>query len=126
MKKNTFYNTIHLSGEELRTAVKNANGQENAVYLIFLMTGKKFTASDITKITESAGIKWPIWSNRRAITNLMNDGKLSKLSEMKTGPMGKPEHYYQVLIKTENELQEWFRQYQEEQPTPMFKQTNLF
>jgi len=117
MKKNTFYNTVHLAGEELRTAIRNALSQENAVYLIFL-TGKKYTASDITKITEGAGIKWPIWSNRRAITNLMNDGKLSKLDEMKTGPMGKPEHYYQVLIKTDNELQEFFDEYQKERPIP--------
>jgi hypothetical protein len=106
MKKDTFHNTIHLSGDSLKTAIKNAVGQENAVYLIFLTTGKKYTASDITTITESAGIKWPIWSNRRAITNLMNSGKLSKLPELKMGPMGKPEHYYQVLIKTDNELAE--------------------
>jgi hypothetical protein len=119
MNKNTFYNTVHLSGNDLKIAIKNATSQENAVYLIFLTTGKKYTASDITNITENAGIKWPIWSNRRAITNLMNNGKLSKLPELKRGPMGKPEHYYQVLIKTDNELQDFLKKFQSEEPEPI-------
>jgi len=33
--------------------------------------------------------------------------------------MGKPEHYYQVLIKTDNELQDFFKQYQSEEPEPI-------
>lgn len=96
MKEDIFYNTIHLAGEELKTAIENATGQESAVYLIYL-TGNKYTASDVTNLTERAGRKWPIWSNRRAITNLMNRDKLVKLSEMKMGIMGKPEHYYQIF-----------------------------
>jgi hypothetical protein len=126
---NTFHNTIHLSGEDLKKAITDAMHQEDVVYMIFCITGSKFTASDITIRTESAGKKWPIWSNRRAITNLMNKGKLAKLNEKKDGPMGKPEHYYQVLIKTDNELQEWFSQYQEELPPtqkPKWTEQELF
>ncbi len=126
MKGDVFHNTIHLSGDDLKKAITDAMHQEDVVYLIFSLTKGKYTASEITSKTESIGKSWPIWSNRRAITNLMNKGKLAKLDEMKMGPMGKNEHYYQVLIKTDNELQEWFSQYQEEKPKPIYIEQNLF
>jgi len=92
----TFYNTISLKGNDLREAVANAKKQEEAVYLIFMHTGKPYTASDITRLTEKAGLKYPVWSNRRAITNLKTAGKLVMLDEMKMGPMGKNEHLYKI------------------------------
>lgn len=92
----TFHNTIHLSGSDLKQAVASAKKQEEAVYLIFMHTQKKYTASDITRLTEKAGFKYPVWSNRRAITNLKNAGRLVMLDQMKMGPMGKPEHFYQI------------------------------
>jgi len=94
---NTFYNTVHLSGSDLKQAVLNAKKQEEAVYLIFLHTGKKYTASDITRLTEKAGLKYPVWSNRRAITNLKSAGKLVMLDEMKMGLYNKPEHFYKIV-----------------------------
>jgi hypothetical protein len=92
----TFHNTISLSGPDLKQAVLNAKKQEEAVYLIFLHTGKPYTASDITRLTEKAGLKYPLWSNRRAITNLKTAGKLVMLEEMKMGPHGKNEHFYKI------------------------------
>jgi hypothetical protein len=96
----TFHNTISLSGDALKKAVMDAEKQEDAIYLIFLHTGKKYTASDISRITEKAGRKWPLHSNRRAITNLKTSGRLIKLQEMKEGLYGKPESFYMINQKT--------------------------
>lgn len=92
----TYYNTTNLSGTELKEAVAKAAKQELSIFLIFLHTRKPFTASEITRLTEKAGKQWPLWSNRRAITNLKTDKELVMLSEKKMGPMGKPEHLYQI------------------------------
>jgi hypothetical protein len=92
----TFHNTISLSGEALKKAVMDAGTQEESIYLIFLHTGKKYTASMITHLTEKAGRKWPLHSNRRALTNLKTSGRLIMLNEMKLGLFGKPEHFYQI------------------------------
>jgi hypothetical protein len=96
----TFHNTISLSGEALKKAVMDAEKQEDAIYLIFLHTGKKYTASMITALTEKAGRKWPLHSNRRALTNLKTSGKLLKLDEMKEGLYGKPESFYMINQKS--------------------------
>lgn len=97
MKKDHFFNTIALQGEELKKAVTDAKNQEDAIYLIFFSTPeRKYAASDITRLTNKAGRNWPVWSNRRAITNLKNRELLSKLDELRDGPMGKPEHLYQL------------------------------
>ncbi len=108
-----FYNTINLSGEELRQAVANARKQEHGIFLIYINTRKPFTASEITQLTEKAGLRYPLWSNRRAITNLMNQNHLVKLNQQKMGPMGKPEYQYQInAVKyptKQGEQQEMFR-----------------
>lgn len=92
----TFYNTVNLTGDDLRNAVTNAINQETAIFLIYKNTRKPFTASDITRLTEKAGKRYPIHSNRRGITNLMKRGELVKLSETKIGEYGVKEHFYQL------------------------------
>lgn len=96
----TFFNTINLSGPDLKKAVMDAEKQEEAVWLIYLHSGQKLSASDITRLTEKAGRKWPLHSNRRAITNLKTLGKLIKLSEQKEGLYGKKEYLYMINQKT--------------------------
>lgn len=90
----TFHNTIGLTGSDLKEAVSKAGKQESAILLIFLHTRCRYTASDITRLTERAGKRWPLWSNRRAITNLKTLGELVMLTEKKIGPQGRPEHFY--------------------------------
>src|SRR4051812_41088979 len=92
----TFHNTVNLTGEDLKKAVANASNQEAAILTIYKNTRKKFTAWDIHGMCTRAGKKWPITSCRRALTNLMNKGELSKLSEQKIGEYDKPEYYYQI------------------------------
>lgn len=112
MKTQHYYNTTGLSGRELKEAVSAARRQEDAIFLLFLHTRCRWTASDITRMTERAGHRWPIWSNRRAITNLKTAGLVVMLSEKKEGPQGRPEHFYQLN----------FSKY----PTPQPAQPELF
>jgi hypothetical protein len=95
----SFYNTIHLAGEELKKAVQDAKSQEAAILLIYLNTRRPYTASDITRLTEKAGRKWVLWSNRRAITNLKKAGDLVKCARQQISPHGKPEHFYTLNDK---------------------------
>lgn len=94
----TFYNTNNLSGAELKLAVINATKQEDAIRLIYLHTRKKWTPWDIHGMMTRAGKKFPITSCRRAITNLMQKGELTKTSEMKIGEYNSPEHFYQINV----------------------------
>lgn len=92
----TFYNTISLSGPDLKKAVENAKKQEDAIFLIYEHTGKPYSPSQILRLTEKAGKCWPITSIRRAITNLENEGKLIKTEHMREGMFGKPEHLWAI------------------------------
>lgn len=93
----TFHNTVGLSGNELKEAVAKALKQEEAILTIFLNTRRPFTASEITRLTEKAGHKWPLWSNRRAVTNLMNSSDLTKTAVMQLNPeTGGKEHKYAI------------------------------
>jgi hypothetical protein len=42
------------------------------------------------------GREYPITSVRRALTVLTTKGSLQKLSKTKTGPYGKPEHFWKL------------------------------
>lgn len=92
----TYYNTNHLQGNELKEAVINAKKQEDAIYLIYKHTGNRFSPSQVLRLMEKAGKNWPITSIRRAITNLEQQRKLIKTGEMITGLFGKPENKWIV------------------------------
>lgn len=89
-----YYNTNQLSAFELLEAIGKAETQEEAVLKIF-QKHKRFTASDVWKWYGRD--KCPLTSIRRAITDLCNEGRLVKCTEMKEGLYGKPEHYYRLV-----------------------------
>lgn len=96
-----FFNTTHLTGEPLKEAIVKAKSQEKAILLIFQNTPtQKWSAHDITRLTERAGFKWPLWSNRRALTNLKTRGKIVKLPAQKVSPQGSKEHFWQIAPTT--------------------------
>lgn len=94
----TFYNTIQLSGNELREAVASAKDQDRAVLLIFENTNRSFSPSEILRLIEKTGKKPPITSIRRSITNLTKEGKLIKLEEYTQGLYNKREHKWRKAI----------------------------
>ena len=87
----SYYNTTHLSGEELKQAVKSAEKQEAAVLILFQNTDRSYSPSQVMNLMEKAGWNCSLTSWRRAITNLTDKGVLQKTDEQIKGLYGKPE-----------------------------------
>lgn len=94
----SFYNTIGLTGEDLKQAVIRAENQDEAIYLIY-KTGKPYSPSQIHRLMEKAGKTLPITSVRRSITNLTKSGKLVKTELMVEGLYKLPEHTWIIKSK---------------------------
>lgn len=91
-----YYNTNGLTGEDLKKAVANASKQEDAVLMIYLNDRRPFSPSQIQRLTEKAGKRWPITSIRRAITNLCKAGDLINTHNQVQGIYGVPENRWQI------------------------------
>ena len=94
----SFYNTIHEKGEVLKRSRKKARTQEERIYSFFLIQGKPLSPS---MVLEDLGLKCPITSVRRALTNLTSEGKLLKTDVYVKGTYGKKEHLWR--LKTEED-----------------------
>jgi len=89
-----FFNTISLKGTELAQVKRSAQTQEDAVLAFFrARPGHLITPEDALK---ALGARPPITSVRRAITNLVSQGKLIKTERMRKGQWGKPIHYWML------------------------------
>lgn len=96
-----YHNTTNLTGNTLKECIRDALRQEDKVMQYF-NRHTKATPSDVHGgLVKEGIINWntPITSIRRAITNLMKDGRLKKTDEMKPGIFTKPEHFY-ILTDT--------------------------
>jgi hypothetical protein len=106
-KDSVFYNTIHLEGDDLVKAKKQAGSQETKIVDLLKTNSRyNFTKHEIYKSLVLQGrIKQntPESSISRALTNLMKDGYIVKLSGMRMGGFDKPNHLWQ--IKTEPRLE---------------------
>ncbi|HLG33990.1 MAG TPA: hypothetical protein VI757_03860 [Bacteroidia bacterium] len=72
-----------------------AVAQEDKIFDFFKQNPLKgFTASDIWEKTGMEEDGSPITSTRRAMTNLLNAGKLRKTTAKKDGRYGRPEYFY--------------------------------
>ncbi len=90
-----FINTTHSTGRQLRNYQRTANTQESRI-LEFFEDNKNqaFTPSDVCRLVFENDV--PITSVRRGITELTNDGQLSKTNQQVTGPWGKPEYKWKL------------------------------
>lgn len=91
----SFFNTIHLSGEELKEARESCSKQEERVLQLFQRYGA-MTPFDVEYFYKNFWNHIPITSIRRAMTVLTDKGKLEKLNEMKEGNYGKPNHKWRL------------------------------
>jgi hypothetical protein len=112
-KVNGFYNTIHLEGNELVKAKKQAESQETKILdLLKTHSSKSFTKHEIKIALVSLGkinVKTPESSISRGLSNLYKQGKVLKLEEMRLGEFDKPNHLWklaseQLPIGTQMEL----------------------
>lgn len=93
-----YHNTTNLTGNTLKECIRDALRQEDKVMQYF---NQKIEATpwEVLYDLQAAGIiddRVPIHSIRRAITNLKTAGRIYKTSEMKKGPLSKPEHIYRL------------------------------
>lgn len=83
-----FYNTISLSGETLKEAIKDCKTQEERI--LKLMNGRAaMTPFEVLDLYNSILPPVPITSIRRALTNLEKDGKVVKTVFTKKERYGK-------------------------------------
>jgi hypothetical protein len=82
----SFYNTVGLTNKRLVDAIKKADTQQNAIYLVFKGNPKKhFSPTDIYNIFKKSML---LTSVRRAISNLTSEGKLIKTDKKVDGQYG--------------------------------------
>ena len=101
----TFFNTIDENPDELAKSQAQALTQEQVIMKCFNQYEKPLSPSMVLSIS---GLKCPITSIRRAMTNLSDNGKLEKTKEFVMGNYGKKEHLWQLPKKPEEYKQSSF------------------
>lgn len=106
-KTKAYYNTNGLSEEEVsKEEVKNLSQENLILRLLKKHPFKPVTKSEIWESLVSNGSlhsRTPESSISRALSNLLNDGKVLKLSKLKEGSFGKPNHLW-VLRPRSNDV----------------------
>jgi hypothetical protein len=100
----TFYNTIHLEGEEKEKVEAKFSKQELEIISVFKRVKTILTPFDVQKHYEENNPAVPITSIRRAMTNLTEKGILEKMPKehgMKDGLYGKPNHYWKLIVNNQ-------------------------
>ncbi len=102
-KSNRFYNTIGATGEELKKFQRQTETQEIKILALWEENPQEeMTKHEIkNKLVKLGKIhdRTPESSISRALTDLMNDGKVLKLDKMRMGEFDKPNHLWK--LKTE-------------------------
>lgn len=84
----SFHNTVPLQGDELSKAETKAQKQEDIVYKLFRdHRHASFTGFEAWM---QLGQQWPLTSVRRAIANLVKEGRLKATGERRDGGYGMP------------------------------------
>lgn len=101
-KSNRFYNTISAKGTDLKKFQKQIETQEQKILALLRDNPQKeFTKSEVKiRLVNMGKIheRTPESSISRALTDLMNDGKVLKLDKMRMGELGKPNHLWKIKI----------------------------
>ena len=97
---NRFYNTIGATGTELKKFQRQVETQEGKILALF----EKYPQEELTKHEIKTQLvnmgkiheRTPESSISRALTDLMNDGKIIKLDKMRMGEFDKPNHLWKL------------------------------
>jgi hypothetical protein len=111
-KSNRFYNTIGATGTELKKFQRQTETQEEKILALFEnYPNEEFTKHEVkTHLVNLGKIheRTPASSISRALTDLMNEGKVMKLDKMRMGEFDKPNHLWKLKstlpIETQTEL----------------------
>ena len=95
-----FFNTVGLTGEELKQSLKQNGSQEQKILkLLQKFPFRKFTKFKIKSILVDNGQiseRTPESSINRALSQLKDKGLVDKLGEMQEGGLGKPNHLWRL------------------------------
>lgn len=94
MKQLSFFNTIHLSGNNLAEATGQALKQDERVLQI--LKAGAMTPIQVSKVYNQLYPEAPLTSIRRSMTVLTKKGFLEKCFEMKQEKYGKENHLWRV------------------------------
>ena len=93
-----FFNTLGLTGEELRNAeIQNGSQEVKILELMKTLPYLKLTKYEIKTLLVSLGQineNTPESSISRALSELRDKGQVIKLEEMREGGLGKPNHLW--------------------------------
>ena len=92
----TFYKTINLPADELRSARESNNVQNTRVLSIFEKHPDGLTPFEVGAIYNGQHPEIPLTSVRRAVTDLEKSGRLEKTGAMRKGGYGKPNHVWKI------------------------------
>jgi len=96
----SYYNTTNLEGPALEAAKLEASTQVEKVRKYFDFVGES-TPSEVW--THCFQCRVPITSVRRAISDLTNDGHLTKTDIKRRGIYDKPEHVWRLWKPADNQ-----------------------
>ena len=97
----SYFNTNNIEGEALNQAHKDNESQEDRVYKIFQEQQKPMAYFEVHDLF--GRLAAPEQSIKRALTNLLNEGKLTKTGIKTQGIWGRPCYKYQLRNdRTEN------------------------
>jgi len=91
-----YHNTTNLNEITVISETIKCQSQEQIILEIYKRS-LRLSASQVLDMYPNQ--RTPLTSVRRAISNLMYDGKLIKTDDMKEGIYGKPEHIYELAEK---------------------------
>lgn len=89
----SYYNTTKQTGENLQEYKAKSKTQDELIMDAF-MEHKSLSPSMVLEVTK---MNCPITSIRRSITNLTNEGKLTKTFITRKGVYGRPEYYWRIV-----------------------------
>lgn len=90
-----FYNTSHLTASTLTDARQKAAKQDDVVLATFRALGRPASPSEVLA---ASGLRCPLTSVRRSISNLTDSGLLEKTDQQRMGPFGRPEYLWTVPV----------------------------
>lgn len=94
-----FYNTIQVTGLTLIDYRIKAEYQDERILAIFQVNKRNLTPFEVSAVYNALYPPAPITSIRRAITNLTEQGKLIKSTEMRMGEYGKSNFTWVIVDK---------------------------
>ena len=96
MSGRAYYETTPLTRDQRDHAFRSALNQDELVMAVFRHSGQLLTPSQVSRVCEGLGKRWPLTSIRRSISTLTRADALVKTEVTRMGTFGMPEHCWRI------------------------------